>query len=265
MDSARPTASQFITALVAGGRYHFATGDAATAMGGSAVSVRAALRRLKAKGEIADPVRGFHVVVPPEYRRLGCLPAEQFVPQLMAHLAEPYYVALLSAAELHGAAHQRPQRFQVMVQSNRRPIECGEVRVQFVARKDLHSTPVVEKNTPRGALRVSSPEATALELVGYSDQCGGLDAVAAVLTELGEQLDPARLRRAAALCPMVWVQRLGYLLDLSGHATLGDALAPRVRRHGRVTAPLVRARSRVGSKRDARWRLAVNARVEVEP
>ena len=29
--------------------------------------------------------RGFCVIVPPEYRRLGCLPPEQFVLQLMEH------------------------------------------------------------------------------------------------------------------------------------------------------------------------------------
>jgi hypothetical protein len=49
------------------------------------------------------------VIVPPEYRRIECLAADHFVPQLMEHLGEWYYVALLSAAELHGAAHQRPK------------------------------------------------------------------------------------------------------------------------------------------------------------
>jgi hypothetical protein len=53
--------------------------------------VRAQLRRLKEQGLIAEPVRGFLVIVPPEYRHLGCLPAEQFVPQLMAIAAEPYW------------------------------------------------------------------------------------------------------------------------------------------------------------------------------
>src|ERR1700753_361629 len=100
-----PRAAEFIVELAARGRYHFTTDEAVASLGGHVPAVRAALRRLKAKGQIADPHRGFHVVVPPEYRRLGCLPADQFVPQLMEQLAEVYYVALLSAAELHGAAH----------------------------------------------------------------------------------------------------------------------------------------------------------------
>lgn len=259
-----PGAAKYIQGLAARGRYHFTTDEAVVSLGGSIPAVRAALRRLKAKGEIADPHRGFHVIVPPEYRRLGCLPAEQFVPQLMQHLGEVYYVALLSAAELHGAAHQRPQGLQVMVKASRRSMECGEVRVQLIARKDLAHTPVVEQQTPRGVLRVASPEATALELVGYADRCGGLDNVASVLAELVETLDPQRLVAAAALCPIAWVQRLGYLLDVGGHAELGDELVPHVKGHAQVVAPLVRAKTQTGAERLDRWKLAVNASVELD-
>jgi predicted transcriptional regulator of viral defense system len=255
-------ASRYIDELAARGRHHFSTDEAVSALGGTVPAVRAALRRLKAKGEIADPHRGFHVIVPPEYRWLGCLPADQFVPQLMQHLGEDYYVALLSAAELHGAAHQRPQAFQVMVRANRRAIECGKVRVQFIARKDLERTSVVEKKTPRGPLRVASPEATALELVGYADQSGGLDNVATVLAELVEALDAQRLVTAAKGSPIAWVQRLGYLLDRTDHRSLADALVPHVKEQAHVVAPLVRSKSRAGARRDARWKLAVNASVE---
>jgi predicted transcriptional regulator of viral defense system len=256
------SASDYITELAARGAYHFTTEDAAAALGNAVPAARAALRRLKAKGAIADPFRGFYVIVPPEYRRLGCLPAEQFVPQLMQHLSDPYYVALLSAAELHGAAHQRPQALQVMVKTNRRAIECGEVRVQFIARKDMESTSVVEKKTPRGLLRVASPEATALELVGYADQSGGLDNVASVLAELVEAMDADGLVSECARSPIAWVQRLGYLLDLTGHRSLADKLRPSVVARAKDVAPLVRARSRSGTPRDERWKLAVNATVE---
>jgi predicted transcriptional regulator of viral defense system len=254
-------AAQFIADLAASGRYHFTTDDAVRALGASVPAVRGSLRRLKAKGEVADPYRGFYVIVPPELRRLGCLPADQFMPQLMEHLGETYYVALLSAAELHGAAHQRPQGFQVMVGSNRRALLCGQVRVQFVARKDLARTPVIEKNTPRGSLRVASAEATAFELVGYADQCGGLDNVASVLADLVDAIDAEKLAAAARLCPVAWVQRLGYLLDLGEHRDLTDRLVPYVREHARGVAPLVRAKPKGGAERLERWKLAVNASV----
>ncbi len=255
-------AASYIVDLAARGRHHFTTEEAAAALGSSVPTARAALRRLKAKGEIADPYRGFYVIVPPEYRRLGSLPADQFVPQLMEHLGEPYYVALLSAAELHGAAHQRPQALQVMVKTNRRAIECGEVRVQFIARKDMEGTAVVERKTPRGLLRVASPEATALELVGYADQSGGLDNVASVLAELVEAIDADRLVSECGRSPIAWVQRLGYLLDLTEHRDLADKLTPAVVARAKDVAPLVRAKSRSGAPRDERWKLALNATVE---
>lgn len=257
-------ATHYINDLAARGYRHFTTREAVAALGGSAPAVRAALRRLKAQGYIADPHRGFHVIVPPEYRKLGCLPPDQFVPQLMNHLQVYYYAALLSAAEIHGAAHHRPQAFQVILKTNRRPIKCGRVRVQFVARKDMEETTVVDKTTPRGPLRVSSAEATALELVGYADQSAGLDNVASVLAELAGSLDPGRLLIEAKKSPIAWSQRLGYLLDISGHRDLADNLGPHVQEHAHAAAPLVRSASQAGSPRDKRWNLTVNAEVEPE-
>ncbi|MBL8921000.1 MAG: type IV toxin-antitoxin system AbiEi family antitoxin [Myxococcaceae bacterium] len=256
-------ASDYIDTLTATGRFHFTLLEAVRALGGSLVAVRAALLRLQKKGHLALPHRGFYVVVPPEFRRLGCLPAEQFIPQLMGYLGEPYYVALLSAAELHGAAHQRPQAFQVMLSANRPAIECGAVRVQFIARKHAARTAVIEKNTPRGPLRIASPEATALELVGYADQCGGLDHVAAVLAELAEGLEPAKLLAAAQASPVVWAQRLGYLLDRTGHGTLAEVLLPLVREHAH-SARLARASPATGSTRSQRWKLSANVHVEAD-
>jgi hypothetical protein len=58
------------------------------------------------------------------------------------------------------------------------------------------------------------------------------------------------------------VQRLGYLLDLTDHRDIADKLAPSVVTRAKDVAPLVRAKSRSGSPRDGRWKLAVNAVVE---
>ena len=257
------TAAGFVDSLAASGRYHFTTTEAVTALCVSTVAARAALRRLASKGAIASPHRGFHVIVPPEYRRLGCLPPEQFIPQLMAFLRLDYYAGLLSAAQLHGAAHQRPQVFQVMLERNRAPVSCGKVRVQFVARKALARVPAVQVNTPRGSLRLSSLEATVVDLVGYAARAGGLDTVATVLTELAGRLDPTKLVEAALVAPVPWAQRLGYLLDLVGAVEKTGPLAELV--HGKAHEYVTLAvGAPVGKERSQRWRLLVNASVEVE-
>jgi predicted transcriptional regulator of viral defense system len=256
-------ASDQISELAAQGRYHFSTREIAQIMGVPLTAVRAALRRLKQKGLIATPYRGFHVIVAPEYRGIGCLPADQFIGQLMEHLGLPYYVALLSAARYHGAAHQQPQVFQVMVQKNRPSLDCGGVRVTFVARRNLEEIPTVSFNSPRGPVLVSTPVSTAFDLIGYSAHAGGLDNVATVLTELSESINPQVLDSTAALSPAPWAQRLGYLFSLVGADEHADALSEYVAQSPHETVLLDPSGSRSGARRDARWKLQIN--VEVEP
>ena len=74
--------------------------------------------------------------VAPQYRTWGAPPPAELVDTLMAHLDREYYVGWLSASELLGAAHQRPQVFQVAVDASiaarrigwtlgvHRPFEC---------------------------------------------------------------------------------------------------------------------------------------------
>ena len=231
-------------------------------LGVSLTAARSALRRLKDKGMVASPYRGFHVVVPPEHQRVGCLPAEQFVPQLMERLDIPYYAGLLTGARYYGAAHQQPQGFQVVVSKNRPPIGCGLVHVSFVARHNAAAMPTATVNTPRGLLRISTPEATAYDLVGYPDRCGGLDNVATVLGELGEKLDPLRLTEIADLSPIPWSQRLGYILDLVEHSARGKQLASFVEARVTETAPLIPSAETSSARRDDRWKLWINADLE---
>lgn len=130
------SASRLLRDWASRGLYHFSTEKMVDELGVSLTAARSALRRLQEKGSVASPYRGFHVVVPPEHQRLGCLPADPFVPQLMERLDIPYYAGLLTAARYHGAAHQQPRVFQVVVPKNRPPIKRGLVHVAFAARRD---------------------------------------------------------------------------------------------------------------------------------
>ncbi|MXW70874.1 MAG: hypothetical protein F4Z74_05405 [Acidobacteria bacterium] len=258
-------ASSVVADLAADGRYHFTAAEMRRRLAVSPAAARLALSRLAKKGLIAGPARGFYVVVPPEYRRLGCLPAEQFIPALMAHLDQHYYAALLSASQFYGAAHHRPQTFQVALAGYRRPISCGRVAVSFITRARLAEVPTQSVNTPRGAIRVSSLEATAVDLVGYEKRVGGLSQAATVIAELAEDIHPERLAAAARTAPVSWAQRLGYLLDLVGAADKTSPLQRDVRQRARDAVLLVPGgRDEGRAPRDQRWRLRINSEVEVE-
>jgi predicted transcriptional regulator of viral defense system len=255
---------EYIARLAASGYYHFGSADAQAALGVSADAAKLALNRLAKQGLVASPARGFYVIVPPEYRSLGCLPADQFIPALMKRLGVCYYAGLLSAAQYHGAAHHRPQKYQVMVAKSHRPIVCGVVHVAFVVRKNLSAIPTQSFNTPRGTVLVSTPEATAIDLVGYYNHVGGLDQVATILSELAESIDPEKLVAAAYTAPVTWAQRLGYLLELVGAGACAQALKPYVRLHARQATPLLPTLADKGSRREESWKLDINANVEAE-
>jgi predicted transcriptional regulator of viral defense system len=257
-------AKDYTRSLSENGQCHFSTAQAIAAVGGSPDAVRGQLRRLKRQGLLCEPARGFHVIIPPEYSRLGCLPAEQFIDQLMQTWNIPYYIGLLSAAERYGAAHGRPQVTQVIAPRNRLPLSCGSVRVEFIARGDMASMPKVNFNTPRGTVWYASPEVTALELVGYPGHAGGLGTVATVLAALAERMDPAQLLEAAQRSPVSWSQRLGYLLERDGQDTLAGTLHSLVQEHARSFTPLRRAASVTGCARSSAWKLVINAEAEAD-
>lgn len=257
-----PKARQFIEGLLASSRYSFTTAEARAALALSPPALKVALHRLTRRQAIVSPQRGFYVIVPPEYRSLGCLPPDQFLPSLMKALEVPYYAGLLTAAQYYGAAHQRPQEFQVLVERARRRITCGRVRVAFMVRKKLRLVATQSFNTPRGVLAVSSPEATAIDLVGYHDRVGGLNQVATVLSELAERIDPAKLVAAASTAPVPWAQRLGFLLDRVGAADKSVRLKEWVHDHAHDSAVLQPKASRRKALRNDDWKLFVNADVE---
>jgi predicted transcriptional regulator of viral defense system len=254
----------FINAMAAKGRSSFSYKDIEKQINLSSMAIKAALRRLQKKGDIVMPCRGFYVIVPPEYRALGSLPAEQFIPDLMNYLGEIYYVGLLSAAEYHGAAHQRSQIFQVVVAKSRRSIRCGKIRVDFIFRKNAAKIPTQNRNTPAGIINISTPEGTALDLIGYTKHCGGINNVATVLAELAEKIDSKRLVVAAKLSPIAWVQRLGYLLDLIIKGDKTEGIAAYIKNKLPVRIRLIPSNRIKGAKMDARWRVLINTKVEAD-
>ena len=189
------TASRYIEELLGQGRYTFTREEVARRLGTSAAAISMSLHRLMKAKRIVLPRSGFYLIVDPQHRAAGTLPPEWFIDSLMKDMARPYYVGLLSAAQLYGAAHQRPQEFQVVVPIRAaRPVQTGNVLIRFHGKGPFDRSRTQETKTPTGILQASTPETTAWDLVRYFKAAGGLDNVATVLSELAERLDGTKLR-----------------------------------------------------------------------
>jgi predicted transcriptional regulator of viral defense system len=257
--------SDFVDQLQASGRYTFRREEARSALGVSEIALQSAARRMAAKGRICAPRRGFYVIVPVEYSQAGAPPPSWFIDDLMKFHQHPYYVGLLSAAALHGAAHQQPQVFQVVIDTTLRPITVGRSRIRFFLKWHLAETPTTEVKTETGAMRVSTPEATALDLVRYVESAGQLGNVATVLSELSEKINPGRLVKAAqAEVELSVVQRLGFLLEHFASSGVAAPLAEWLATKRPRPVPLRPERKPRVTEKDARWQILVNEHVEAD-
>jgi predicted transcriptional regulator of viral defense system len=179
-------------------------------------AIKKALQRLKKKKAIALVRNEFYVIITPEYRSKGILPASLFIKGLMKFLEKDYYVGLLNAASYYGAAHQQPQSFSVItIKPSLRNISSNNLKINFYIKKDWAKDDIVQKKVETGYINVSSAELTALDLVNYFEQAGGLNRVATVLEELCESINPDKMLDVAKrYVPITAVQRLGFLLEV---------------------------------------------------
>lgn len=259
---------EYIDSLYQSGKAAFTSADALKAMNISRKALGMALTRLKKKGALVNPYRDFYVPIPPEYRSIGCLPADQLLPPLMKHIGTAYYVCLLSAASFHGAAHQRPQITQVMVSKRMRPIRCGGVSIKFIYKNELSRVPTQLINVRTGYLTVSTPEATAMDLLLYPKQSGGINHIATVLTELIEAIGAEKLLQLTNLSKdVVWAQRLGFLLETIDpleddcRDKTVELLAKYIDKRAPAYAPIVSGKVK-GFPRNKKWRIIVNTEVD---
>lgn len=260
-----PTLESWIDGLQSQGRYVFFRSDAVAHSGLSAESVKKALQRLARRGRIAKVKNYFFAIVPLEYVAAGSPPASWFIDDLMAAMQRPYYVGLLTAAGLHGASHHAAQQFQVLTNRPIRPITVGRSEIRFYASKFVNRAAVSNVKTPTGAMRFSTPETTAVDLVRFSRSAGELDHVATVIAELVPALDPKRLLASVKLVDDVPnAQRLGYVLEHVRARHLAEPIRNWVDRHNVRPVPL-RSNHRVPNAReDRRWHVLIDRSIEVE-
>lgn len=249
--------------LISQGRYVVTTEEIEAVIGPSP-NLSARIAGLRRQHRLVPAAKRLYLVIPPEYRNWGSIPADWFIDALMQHLGRKYYVGLLSAAAIHGASHQAPQLFQVMVDQRVRPRSFGRVRLRFYRSSNVQAAierQGVERRTSHtGGYSVSTPELTAVDLIDYQRDAGGLNNVATIFTEL-EHLRGDYLAKLAEGRPQSVIRRLGWFLDRYGHVDRIDEVADLVLPDREHPTPLEWDGS-PGGTFNPRWNVLENAEIE---
>jgi len=198
--------------LLAEGRHWITTDEAVDLIGRNRRVVYPRLAELERAKRLFSPAQGLYVIVPPEYRSWAVVPADWFIDPMMRHLKRSYYVAFLSAAARHGAAHQAPQTFQSIVDRQLNDRAIGRVRLHFVKSSEMDPDGRTRMNSHTGSYLVATPEMTAVDLAWRPREGGGVSNVATVLRDIGE-LSGERMARLATSRGRATARRLGWLLD----------------------------------------------------
>lgn len=252
--------------LLSHGSAFTTTAEVARLLDVSAKEVASIAARWRANRQAFSPTPGTYVPIPSQYRSWGTVPASHFVDQLMNHFGHSYYVGFLSAAEIHDAAHQRPQIFQIVTSARLAARSFERVRLEFVTSASTSSKPTITVNTPTGTMRVSTPEVTILDLVSDPTRGGGLSNIATVIGDLldDDKIHTEQLIQIANCYPIAVVQRTGWIIE---HAAfeIGKSidLEPLVEIANKRTERTLLSPS--GPRRgntDPRWRVVVNTHVE---
>jgi predicted transcriptional regulator of viral defense system len=235
-------------------------------------AVRSALRRLVENGKIQSVWHGFYVIVPVEYELKGVVPPVAYIDRLMNYLQKDYYIALLNAASFYGAAHQQPQEFTVITSGeNLRDKLKNGVKINFVSKKEIPHAFIRQHTTKTGSVSVSSPELTALDLLLYQKEIGGLSRAGTVLEELVEEMDFDKITPDfLQLFPATAIQRLGYLLDdVLEYGDRAKILLEKVKQAGiKFRKTRLKPEIQVGELSDYEqnevWKIIINEKIEID-
>lgn len=254
----------YVHSLATKGQSFFTEDEALKETGLSKIALKSALKRLKKKQEIASPLQGFFIIVPPEYESLQSLPPEQFIDGLMRHLNRPYYVGFISAAQFYGAAHQKPQTFQVVTPKARRDLQVGRVKISFTMKSGAEQSTTRQFNTPRGFVRVADPSTIAIDLVLFPQKAGGISAVFEIISDLSEHLNIEFLKKEIFQVKQAPpLQRLGYFFEILNLENLAQLCEEQLKKQIYVRKTLLDPQEKPeGALLNSRWHLIINTELE---
>jgi len=230
------------------------------------------ISRQIAKRLIISAWRGFYAVVLHEYGLEGTVPPSEYIDQLMKYLDRRYYVALLSAARMHGSSHQNPQSYMIMIEGGSlRSSVNGDVQLAFFTRQKFPHEYIEQTISRSGTISYSSKELTALDLVARMENVGGINRVAEVIHGLAEE--GLNFQKVKAdyfqLGSIAHIQRLGYILDEElGYHEEAEALVKGAK-EAKIEfrqALLVQVPDNAGGRFPTQqmWKITINKRMEIE-
>jgi len=235
----------------------------------SYISIKLSLKRLVDKNKIISVNKGFYIIIPPAYQNLGILPPVMFLDDLMEYLKRPYYISLLSAASLHGAAHQQPQlSFVCTALPSMRDTNKKGIQIKYVSKRNFPESHLTQKKTESGYVMVSDPILTCLDLINYFKTIGGFNRAATVINELSEEISENDITyNILQLSSNANIRRLGYLWEYEcGQVGLANALFKVIKEPSRSFKTYKLNPSKILQKlnRKNRWKINVNTNIEVD-
>lgn len=250
------------------GRVTFSLDDVRNAFPDVAETTLAtSIQRAIKSGRIQNVRNGFYVIVPPQYAQKGIIPPSYYIDALMEWLGKPYYVCLLSAANMFGAGHQRSMQTQVMTVAPKSRASGRNSLIQWNYRQRIPDGLLLQTNTEAGIMKYSSAELTAVDLVQFADHIGGYQRAATVLAELLENLDIAKMRDVMPFTSAATIQRLGYLIEFVLEENEKADMLYELLTGNKKNLKLVQMRNDVEKREGClqnRWRVNMNVDIEID-
>ncbi|MEI7812645.1 MAG: type IV toxin-antitoxin system AbiEi family antitoxin [Ignavibacteria bacterium] len=173
------------------------------------------IKRLSKKNKVRFLMKGFYLIISPEYYYRKVLPPELFIDPLFKSLGRSYYLGLLSASVLHGASHQQAMESYVFINKPAlRQTNTEGIKINYIVKSNTPQFGIEKRKTETGYINISGPELTAVDLVEFQNWIGGLNRASTVLHELSEEMSSEKLKAVLQNdFSFSVLQRLGYILD----------------------------------------------------
>ena len=209
------TVAKYIKQLLSYEEYSFSLNELIENINKTETSIKRELVRLIAKKEIVNLRKGFYLIITPRYSTAEKLPIQLYIEKLFKYLDRNYYVALLSAAKLHGASHQQIQRDYIITETPKfKDISKNSIDIRFFTTSNWSGENIQIKKSDAGIYKISSPALTIVDLINHQTKLGGINRLLSIIEELSEELKESDLIELISWYPnRSTLQRFGFLLE----------------------------------------------------